>query len=280
MNRIRDRALRPVPNAPETIQGIKKILRFVFLRVSYRAFHILDALMKALLPYMGDIDYEQPNNSKKTYYFKVNGDRVHFNITEGKDNIIHEVTQEERLQMLRYEESHRKGSYAEKPKVPKYDHPWNGKLKISIADIYIFEDCKSYLLEDRIGDILIALYAASYSSRLKRLDREERERQAREEERKREQIRKNYNDEIERTQALVNKANDYEIACRIRRYIDAVRNNPDAADNNPDWLDWATKKADWYDPSVAGKDDYFGEREHGKDPDRKKLQALWLSTFY
>lgn len=249
-------------------------------KLSSRCFHILDALMKALLPYMGDIDYEQPNNSKKTYYFKVNGDRVPFTITEGKENYIHEVTQAERIQMLQYEEARRKGSYAEKPKVPKYDHPWNGKLKISIADTFIFEDCKSYLLEDRIGEILIALYEASYSVRLKRLEREEWERQAREEERKREQIRKNYDMEVEKTQALVNKANDYEIACRIRRYIDAVRNNPDAADNNPDWLDWASKKADWYDPTIARVDDFFGEREHGKDPDRKKLQARWLSSFY
>ena len=249
-------------------------------KLSYRAFHILDALMKALLPYEGDIDYEQPNSSKKYYYFSVNGDRVPFTITEGKDNIIHEVTQEERLQMLRYEEARKKSSYAEKPRVPKYDHPWNGKLKLSIADTYVFEDCKSYLLEDRIGEILIALYEASYSARLKRLEKEERERQAREEERKREQKRQRYNDEIKKTQTLVNKAKDYETACLIRRYIDAVRNKPDAPDNNPDWIDWATQKADWYDPTVARVDEFFGEREHGDDPDRKTLKARWLGSFY
>lgn len=145
---------------------------------------------------------------------------------------------------------------------------------------YVFEDCKSYLLEDRIGEILIALYEASYPARKKRFEREERERQAREEERKQEQIRKNYDKEVEKTQALVNKAKDYEIACRIRKYIDAVRNNPDATDNNPEWIEWATKKADWYDPTVARADEFFGQREHGEDPDRKKLKARWLSSFY
>ncbi len=244
-------------------------------KASSRAFHILDSLVKALLPYNGDLDYEQPYNSTRNYYFSVNGDNVPFTITEGKDNIVHEITQEERLQTLRYEEARRKGSYAEKPRIPKYDHPWNGKLKMSIADTYVFEDCKSYLLEDRIGEMLIVLYQASYSARLKRLEREERERQAREEERKRELIRRNYNDEVERTQALVNKANDYEIACRIRRYIDAVRACPEATENNPDWIDWAIKKADWYDPTVARADEFFGEREHGESLDKKNLRTRW-----
>ena len=64
-------------------------------------------------------------------------------------------------------------------------------------------------MEDRIGEILIALYEASYSARMKRLEREERERQAREEERKREQIRKNYDKEVENTQTLVSIADTY-----------------------------------------------------------------------
>ena len=66
----------------------------------------------------------------------------------------------------------------------------------------------------------------------------------------------------------------------IRRYIEAVRNKPDAPDNNPDWIDWASKKADWYDPTVARVDEFLGEREHGKDPDRKTLKERWLGSFY
>lgn len=28
------------------------------------------------------------------------------------------------------------------------------------------------------------------------------------------------------------------------------------------WIDWAKKKADWYDPTIARKDKLFGERNH------------------
>ena len=59
-----------------------------------------------------------------------------------------------------------------------------------------------------------------------------------------------------------------------------MRNKPDAPDNNPDWIDWATQKADWYDPTVARVDEFFGEREHGEDLDRKTPKARWLSSFY
>ena len=134
-------------------------------------------------------------------------------------------------------------------------------------------------MEDRIGEILIALYEASYSARLKRLEREEREKQAREEERKREQIRKNYDMEVEKTQALVNKAKDYEIACRIRRYIDAVRNNPDAANNNPDWIDWATKKQIGLPHPLLMKIPHW---EYGITDCRlreKKAEHLWSMSF-
>ena len=244
-------------------------------KTASRAFHILDAIDRALKPYLGSLTYQYTHNSEKQYVFSVNGEKIPFSIFEGKDKIIHEITQAERLEQIKYEEARSKGHYASKPNIPKYEHPWNGKLKITVAGIYDFVDCKAYVLEDRIGEILIAFFEASYSARLRRLQEEEKRRKEHEEYLRKERIKALYNNEVDKTNALLNKTADFEIACRIRRYIDAIKNDPSNPDNNPDWIDWASKKADWIDPTVAREDEFFGKRKHGVDADQKELKRRW-----
>lgn len=244
-------------------------------KTASRAFHILDAIDRALKPYLGSLTYQYTQNSDKQYVFSVNGEKIPFSISEGKDKIIHEITQAERLEQIKYEEARSKGHYASKPNIPKYEHPWNGKLKISVAGIYDFVDCKAYVLEDRIGEILIAFFEASYSARLRRLQEEEKRRKEHEEYLRKERIKALYNNEVDKTNALLNKTADFEIACRIRRYIDAIKNNSSNPDNNPEWIDWANKKADWIDPTVAREDEFFGKRKHGQDVDQKELKRRW-----
>ena len=36
-----------------------------------------------------------------------------------------------------------------------------------------------------------------------------------------------------------------------------------------EWINWAQRKADWYDPTVALEDDYLGKRDHGKSNEEK-----------
>ena len=244
-------------------------------KTASRAFHILDAIDRALKPYLGSLTYQYTQNSDKQYVFSVNGEKIPFSISEGKDKIIHEITQAERLEQIKYEEARSKGHYASKPNIPKYEHPWNGKLKISVAGINDFVDCKAYVLVDRIGEILIAFFEASYSARLRRLQEEEKRRKEHEEYLRKERIKALYNNEVDKTNALLNKTADFEIACRIRRYIDAIKSDPSNPDNNPDWIDWASKKADWIDPTVAREDEFFGKRKHGVDADQKELKRRW-----
>ena len=184
--------------------------------------------------------------------------------------IIHEVTHAERLEMLEYEEARSKGRYASKPRIPKYDHPWSGRLKIIIQERFSFEDCKAYVLEDRIGEILIELFEASNISRLQRIAAAEKYQREVEARRIMEQKKQQYNAEIEKTKALLNKARDYETARMIREYIAAIRTASDPAE-----LDRAEKKADWFDPNVARDDEFFGKRRHEDDPKRKKLECKW-----
>ena len=234
-----------------------------------RAFHLMDALLRALLPYEGLMQLGF-NHS-----LRVNSEDVCISITEGKDSIIHEVTHAERLEMLEYEEARSKGRYASKPRIPKYDHPWSGRLKIIIQERFSFEDCKAYVLEDRIGEILIALFEASNISRLQRIAAAEKYQREVEARRIMEQKKQQYNAEIEKTKALLNKARDYETARMIREYIAAIRTASDPAELDQDWIDWAEKKADWFDPNVARDDEFFGKRRHEDDPERKKLECKW-----
>ena len=44
----------------------------------------------------------------------------------------------------------------------------------------------------------------------------------------------------------------------IREYIQAVIESENE-NITPEWIEWAKKKADWYDPSIATEDEYLGK---------------------
>lgn len=118
---------------------------------------------------------------------------------------------------------------------------------------------------------MIELYAAAETLKQQRLAREEAERQWQEELRRKEERRKKYNAEVEQTLALTHVAEDYEIACKIRRYIQAYE-TAHAGEDTSEWLEWANAKADWYDPILSKEDDLLGKREHEKAPNEKELR--------
>ncbi len=228
-----------------------------------RACRIIDALIKAMEP----LGCSLTDNLS----FAVNGETVPLAFSESKDEVKHIPTKEENLQLLKYEEERKRFSWASKPQIRKYDHIFNGRLTLTVNGQKSFRDCKSYVLEDRLGDIMIEIYEAAEEIKKAHMAREEAERKRQEEERRREELRKRYNFEVDRTLALTNLANDYEIASKIRRYIAAVEASGEPDDKTAEWIEWAKEKADWYDPTIAREDEFFGKREHEKDAEKKKL---------
>lgn len=101
-----------------------------------------------------------------------------------------------------------------------------------------------------------------------RFDREARE----EEKRLREERCILYNAEVERTIALINLAQDFDLACKIRAYILALGSIENMDENTARWIDWAKKKADWFDPAISRTDELLGKREHQKSEDQKTLR--------
>ena len=72
---------------------------------------------------------------------------------------------------------------------------------------------------------------------------------------------------------MVNKADDYRMASDIRAYIDAVVESG-SEEATSEWIEWARRKADWYDPTIARNDEYLGKREHGKSKEEKDLDRV------
>lgn len=127
-----------------------------------------------------------------------------------------------------------------------------------------------------IGERLIA-YKYGKTSEV----REESERKRVEEARCREENRQRKEQEIRLVKELVNKAEDYRIAKEIREYIQAMIDSGNE-DITPEWIEWALKKADWYDPSIETEDEYLGKRQHEKSAEEKEksLQDSIRKSWY
>ncbi|MDF2651688.1 MAG: hypothetical protein K0Q73_7493 [Paenibacillus sp.] len=231
-----------------------------------RVLHLIDALIKATEP----LGCTLTSNLK----FVISGETVSITVSEAQDKVVHVPTKEENMQLLQYEESKRRNSWATKPNIRKYDHIYNGRITFSVYTAKSFRDCKSYVIEDRLSDIMIALYESYDILRKEREASEEAERKRKEEEQRKEERRNRYNAEVDQTLMLDNLSEDYDTACKIRRYIAAVEASEILDSQTMEWLEWAKAKADWYDPTIAGDDEIFGKRKHSKNAEQKKLEHV------
>lgn len=230
-----------------------------------RLSRILDSLVRALEP-LGCVLLSDDAA------FVINGEKVTYSFSEAKDKIDHIITPKEHAELLKYEDERKRYSWASKPKIRKYDYSFNGKLTFKLCSNKFFRDSTSYQLENRLGEIIIALFEASEGVKQQRLEREEAERKRQEEQRLQEIKRQNYNQEVEKILVLVNEANDFETSQRIRNYVAAAKESMDKDKFSDDWLQWASEKANWFDPTVAKEDPQLGVREHYKNESGKQLE--------
>ena len=238
-----------------------------------RAIAILDTVFKAIESMGGSINSDLS--------VKIRGDIVRFRMVESQDQVKHEMTKQEALALVKYNDDIKNHRWASKPQIRKYDKVYNGKLRIVFGERSYIRDTDSEKLEDRLGDILVTLYEKAEENRIARETREEAERKRVEEARRREENRQRKEQEIHLVKELVNKAEDYRIAKEIREYIQAMIDSG-SEDITPEWIEWAEKKADWYDPSIATEDEYLGKRQHEKSAEEKEksLQDSIRKNWY
>lgn len=233
-----------------------------------RVYRILDALYRQVEMLGASINDDLS--------LTIRNEPVTLKIFEAQDKIKHKITRQEAQQLIIYEDAKRHNRWASQPNIRKYDYVFNGKLRICIRQSRYFRDSEKEKVESRLGDMLIELYEESEVVRKKREAFEEAKRKEAEEERLREECRIRYNEEVDKTIALTNMAQDFDLACKIRAYISALEAKVDINDEKTaEWIDWAKKKADWFDPTVARKDKLFGNREHGENEDQKALKKSY-----
>ena len=238
-----------------------------------RAIAILDTVFKTIESLGGSINSDLS--------VKIRDDIVRFRMVESQDQVKHEMTKQEAQALVKYNDDIKNHRWVSKPQIRKYDKVYNGKLRIVFGARSYIRDNDSEKLEDRLGDILVTLYEKAEENRIVREAREEAERKRVEEERRREENRQRKEQEIRLVKELVNKAEDYRIAKEIREYIQAMIDSGNE-DITPEWIEWALKKADWYDPSIATEDEYLGKRQHEKSAEEKEksLQDSIRKSWY
>lgn len=234
-----------------------------------RVIAILDVLFKAVESLGGQVNNDLSMKIKK--------DSVSVDFAESQDKVKHELTKKEALELVKYNDAIKHHHYASKPQIRQYDHVYNGKLRILFGEHKYIRDNATEKLEDRLGDILITIYEKAEEKRIAREAREEAQRKREEERRRQEAIKERKELEIKKTKELVNIAEDYRLACDIRAYIAAVANSNSEVDK--DWLEWAKRKADWYDPIVALEDDFLGKREHWKSKEEKNFEKQEFNPY-
>lgn len=232
-----------------------------------RVYRILDALFRQVESLGGSVEDDLSLRIRK--------EPMRLEVVEGQDKVPHVITKEEAKALLKYQDEKRHHSWASEPQIRKYDYVFNGRLRISVRQARYFRDTDKVNVESRLGEILIELYEESEKVRLERVAKEEEARRQAEAERRKEERRKRYNLEVDRTIELENAAQDFQLAYRIRAYVKAVEASRDQGEMDAEtaaWVEWAMKKADWFDPTVARDDELFGEREHEKGMSEKALK--------
>ena len=230
-----------------------------------RVMAILDAVFKAVEKLGGSVNDDLS--------VKIKNDVVRIRVAESEDKVKHELTKKEAQELIKYEDEIKLNKWALKPRIRQYDYVYNGRIRIVFGEKDFIRDSEKEKLENRLGDILIRLYEKSEENRIVRELREEEQRKREEEKRRQEEIRRRKELEIAHTKELVNMADDFRIASNIRAYINALVERG-SQETTPEWIEWAQKKADWYDPTVARNDEYLGRRDHGKSKKEKDFDRV------
>ena len=212
-------------------------------------------------------------------HFSIGADAILLRFSEATTEVLHEMTPEEIKAQKQYDEDMKRRGWGYKPHIRKYDHLYNGRVSVGIGEKRRIRDSNIGLLEDRLGEIMIAIFIGINNEKISRLEREEAARRKEEERRRKEEYARRYNEEVAKTLALQNQAEDYAIASKIRALVAAVQaNEPD--EEAEKWIAWASAKADWFDPTIASEDEFFGQREHGNSEERKKLTGKNRYDFF
>ncbi|WP_367341837.1 hypothetical protein [Limosilactobacillus sp.] len=204
---------------------------------------------------------------------KIDQDEITYEIKEDQDQVPHQIIKQEQKELSKYEEEREKYDWVTRPQIRKYDHPYNGHLRIRfvVSGKYkrFVKDTSNAPLEEQLPEIIMAFYRTYIETKNEREKLEAEERARKEEEHRRELCHHQIDEEKKRVVALINEVKDYRLANDMRDYIDAIEDT----DIDPAKISWMRSIANWIDPLISGDDQYLEKRVHG-DSDEKKAEYL------
>ena len=124
-------------------------------------------------------------------------------------------------------------------------------------------DSKSVLIEDRISravakiELEVEYYLRIWAENASREEEQKRK------ERERLEVLARKKKELDEFKLLLNAAQRYNDVKLMREYIQSkeeiARNNGTLNEELQSWIEWARKKADWYDPNINGQDELLSK---------------------
>ena len=204
-----------------------------------------------------------------TIEFQIGDETIALVIYELQNQVKHELTPLEIMQLKEYEDSLKNRRYAYEPRIPKYDYHYSGRLVLRLENRKSFRDSEKKKLEDQLGDVLIEIYKVAEIKRVRREkhDAEELEK-AKNIERKNFAIQR-YNQEVTAFQKLEADAIDFARANRIRDYVAYIESTNPQSEDSKKICSWAKDKANWLDPALRVTDQYFGQRSNESNSEKR-----------
>jgi len=123
-------------------------------------------------------------------------------------------------------------------------------------------------LEKQLPSIIARLEIMGEKLKQQSIEREIRHQQQQEQKRIEEEKRKRKEKEFSDFKKLLKSVSRWHIAEDLRNYLNKVEENAKGnntySDDLKKWIDWARKKADWYDPLISSADEYLIESDLDK----------------
>jgi hypothetical protein len=134
-------------------------------------------------------------------------------------------------------------------------------------------------LENQLAKIIAWLEIKGEELKLESIEREKRRIIAEEKRRKEEEFEKRREKELDKFKMLLHNFRFWREAEALRAYLSALESDAKQknklTDNFKKWLEWARKKADWYDPIVNAEDNLLYDDDKLKVNEEKKSDTYW-----
>ncbi len=138
---------------------------------------------------------------------------------------------------------------------------YNGKLSLKYYVSYATKECSdsSTPLEDKLLDVIAKLELIAQNEKKARAEREKYWAERELIEQKKKAYQETKDKELRDFKSVLKQSKRYRKTIDLRNYIDKVEEN--AITNNSltvetkQWIEWARKKADWFDPFIEANDE-------------------------